>query len=394
MTKCLPDVRLWGLGILLLGFILVGPPLTFAARDKSEELEALQAAEQEERRILKELDGLERQIGGIEDRLAAIEREIVQTGRRLNQGDKDIRDLDRRIGELKKYLRRRLKAIYRLPDSGLLQVMLEADSLPDLIKRYRYLSLILARDEMTLTEFSQKTGEVKVRQAALKAEQSRLYQFRLEVAAQRDKLDEARRKKTGLLMQVHQRKELYIALLKAREESQEKLIKEVIIEPIDREQRISADRAPAPAPKPETAGRKWPDFPALKGRLPRPVPGEIAGRFGKSTGPFNVTYTRTGVIFLASPGGEVKAVLEGEVIYVGWLRGYGNIVIINHGQRYYTLIGGLAGPRPKPGDWVRQGESLGQAPQAGGEDKKEIYFEIRHGGQALDPAAWLGDKAA
>ena len=97
-------------------------------------------------------------------------------------------------------------------------------------------------------------------------------------------------------------------------------------------------------------------------------------------------------MFAVSAGDDVRAVMPGEVLYIGWMKGYGNIIILNHGRRYYTLTGGLSGIRYKTGDWVKRGDILGLAPKSGEGEKKEIYFEIRHGGQALNPAGWLGSK--
>ena len=132
----------------------------------------------------------------------------------------------------------------------------------------------------------------------------------------------------------------------------------------------------------------------MKGRIPRPVPGNIVSGFGPNQGPFNTSIVKHGVTFRTKAGVDVRAVLDGEVIYTGWLKGYGNIIIINHGRRYYTLTGGLSGITVKAGEWVRQGDALGGAPKAGSLDKKDIYFEIRHGGKALDPAPWLGKEVA
>jgi septal ring factor EnvC (AmiA/AmiB activator) len=305
---------------------------------------------------------------------------MVDAQKRLDRNDREIQSLEKEISGLKKYLAARLRALYRLRDGGMLQVLLESESLSEMLDRYRYLSLILKRDRRAIDEYGQRTIQLQARREQVKAEQSRLYDLRVDLSREKDELESARRKKTLLLMEVHQKKELYLRLIKSREESRQRLIKEVIIEPREK-------KAP---PKEKT--KKWPDFPKLKGKIPRPAAGKITGRFGRQPGPFDTQIIRHGLIFSVSPDIPVKAVLDGEVMYVGWMKGYGNIIILDHGQRYYTLTGGLAGIRFKPGDWVRQGETLGFAPKGGQKDKKEIYFEIRHRGQALDPKPWLGSK--
>lgn len=380
--------RLRTAALMIIVVILTGAAVILA-QDKAEELNQLKAAEQEEREILAQLDSAERQMVDLEDRLALIDREAAQVRRQLTEGDNEIKEAEKQIKSLKKYLIRRLRAMYRFRERDLLQVLLDSDSLAEMLQRFRYLSIIMHSDQTALSQFGQQMAEVKTRQARLKAEQSRLYQLRLDYSRQKEKLDVVRRQKTNLLMRVHQRKELYQALLNSREESRQRLIKEVIIEPLDKS---GAPAASDTKTRPAESPRKWPDFSALRGRLARPLQGELSGRFGKTSGPFNTFYTRHGWVFRAEAGVEVKAILEGEVLYIGWIRGIGNIIILNHGRRYYTLSGGLVGIRPKAGDWVRQGQILGVVPESGQEEKKEIYFEIRQGGQALDPAAWLSEK--
>jgi septal ring factor EnvC (AmiA/AmiB activator) len=356
--------------------ILAAPPLF--AQDQEEDLKRIQATEKKERLILKELEDLERQVGQLEDRLVQLETGMVNAQKRLDRNDREIRTIEKEISSLKKYLAARLRALYRLRDGGMLQVLLESESLAEMLDRYRYLSLILKRDRRAIAEYGQRTDQLQARRNQVKAEQARLYDLRVDVSREKDELESTRRKKTLLLMEVHQKKELYLRLIKSREESRQRLIKEVIIEPRAKKE------------SPETKTKKWPNFPKLKGKIPRPAPGKITGRFGRQPGPFDTQIIRHGLIFSVTPDQAVKAVLDGEVMYVGWMKGYGNIIILDHGQRYYTLTGGLAGIRQKPGDWTQQGETLGFAPKGGQTDKKEIYFEIRHRGQALDPVPWLG----
>ena len=164
--------------------------------------------------------------------------------------------------------------------------------------------------------------------------------LRKEVSAEKEALVRTSHKKTSLLMEVHRRKELYLALVKSRDESHETLIKEVIID-----RKPAAKEAPKKAEpeKPQAVVRKFPDFKKLQGKVPRPVPGRIVRNFGRDQGQFGAVVTRHGIVFSATPGIPVRAVASGRVIHVGWLQGYGNIIIVNHGRRYYTLTGGLYG---------------------------------------------------
>lgn len=351
-----------------------------------EEQRRIEAAEADERRLLEELDALEKKIETTRSRLAEIEAEIRATRKRLQEGGKEKKVLEGRLKEVQGYLSERLRAIYRLKEGGLIQVLLEAESIPELVRLYRYLSALLAHDQALLEEFARRGRELAARLKRLEADQAGLESLQAETRAREKELLEARHQKTALLMKVHQKKELYLALVRAREESRRELIKEVTVGPPESEEA----EAPAEAAPP----RPLPDFASFKGRLPWPVAGRITREFGRKRGPFNTYTTRHGVSLEAEPGDTVRAVALGRVIFAGWLKGFGNVVVLDHGRRYYTLTARLSGLKARVGEWVEAGEILGQVPEGSHPSEKNIYFEIRHRSQALDPAPWFGSKSA
>ncbi|MFH1091017.1 MAG: peptidoglycan DD-metalloendopeptidase family protein [Pseudomonadota bacterium] len=353
----------------------------------------LKDAALEERRLVIELDELEKKAGRIEDHLVGLDQELEAARKKLQDTDGEIKQLQKSLADLKKYMERRIQALYRMRDVGMLQVLLQAESLQDLLYRYRVLSQIVQRDKKALTELSHQKAKLKVIRVRFEEEQKRQAQLRAETEKEKQNLLEARAEKTAVLRRVHQRKEYYAAVLRDQEESRQRLLREAIIEPREKFKPVPSPAGPSPDKSPPTP-RNYTDFAALKGRLPRPVAGPVMGRFGRNPGPFNTQVVRHGLVLAAAPGAEIKAVADGEVLYLGWLKGYGQIIILDHGQRYYTLIGGLAGLKHKVGQWVQRGEIVGFVPRTGQLEKKDIYFEIRHRGLALDPAEWLGRKDA
>ena len=359
-----------------------GPAWAQDDRDQPPELKKLQEAEQQERALLGELEELEMELSGLADRLVDLESQMSQVGDKMTEGDRDITALNRGLEFNRKYLAARLRALYTTRRGGLLQILLKAESIQDLVKRYRYLTLILEKDQRTLLNYNEQKTQLVERQAQLAVNQGELEGLREQLGRQKEDYGEIKRQKMGLLMQVHNKKELYLAMLKRQEESHRELLKEVTVD---------TDPPDQTEPRDDTA-RNWPDFQARKGKIPRPAKGKITAAFGRVLGRFNAYTTRHGVIFSVAPGAEIKAVMDGEVLHVGWLKGFGNIIIVNHGNRYYTLTGGLSGITLQTGQWVHQGDVIGMVPKGGETEKKEIYFEIRHGGKALDPAEWLGPK--
>ncbi|MCC2955135.1 peptidoglycan DD-metalloendopeptidase family protein [Massilia sp. IC2-477] len=127
-------------------------------------------------------------------------------------------------------------------------------------------------------------------------------------------------------------------------------------------------------------------FASLKGRMNAPVNGTIAARFGsrRGQGP-----TWKGTFIKAPEGTEVRAVGPGRVVHADWLRGWGNLIIIDHGGEYLTTYGNNSALLKRAGDMVKAGEVIASAGNTGGNEESGLYFELRHRGQPLDPAGWI-----
>lgn len=128
-------------------------------------------------------------------------------------------------------------------------------------------------------------------------------------------------------------------------------------------------------------------FAQLRGRLNFPVTGELIGRFGSSRAGRGTAWR--GVFIRAVNGAEVRAVSDGEVVFSDWLRGYGNLLIVDHGGGYLSIYGNNDALYKEVGDTVRGGEAIASVGAGGAEADSGLYFEIRHRGQAVDPMQWV-----
>ena len=140
-----------------------------------------------------------------------------------------------------------------------------------------------------------------------------------------------------------------------------------------------ADIALAPA-APEGA------FASLKGKLRSPVSGQLAARFGskRDGGP-----SWKGVFIKAPEGSEVKTVAAGRVVFAAWMRGFGNLIIVDHGSEYLSIYGNNQSLLKRVGDAVKGGDSIASAGNTGGGEDSGLYFELRHQGAAFNPATWV-----
>ncbi|WP_333878956.1 murein hydrolase activator EnvC family protein [Methylobacter sp.] len=129
------------------------------------------------------------------------------------------------------------------------------------------------------------------------------------------------------------------------------------------------------------------DFSELKGQLPWPVKGRLTNKFGSARAESTESIW-DGVLIDASEGTEIHAITSGKVVYSDWLRGYGLLIIIDHGKGYMTLYAFNQSVYRQVGEWVDVGEVIASVGQSGGRSHPGLYFGIRNKGKPVDPLEW------
>jgi len=124
----------------------------------------------------------------------------------------------------------------------------------------------------------------------------------------------------------------------------------------------------------------------MRGRMSAPIAGRIAARFGakRGDGP-----TWKGMFIKAAEGADVRAVAGGRVVFANWMRGFGNLIIVDHGNEYLSIYGNNQTLLKHAGDTVKAGDQIASAGNTGGNEESGLYFELRHLGKAFDPAGWV-----
>ncbi|STQ89111.1 murein hydrolase activator EnvC family protein [Iodobacter fluviatilis] len=151
--------------------------------------------------------------------------------------------------------------------------------------------------------------------------------------------------------------------------------------------------APKVEPEPEVttalpdAGQSGQAFASLKGKLRLPIKGEITGRYGTARGEGGQW---KGVFIRAASGQSVKAVASGRVVFADWLRGFGNMLIVDHGGGYMSIYAANESILKQVGDTIKAGDSIATSGNSGGMADSGLYFELRQNGRPVDPLAWAG----
>ncbi|MBB5605728.1 septal ring factor EnvC (AmiA/AmiB activator) [Janthinobacterium sp. S3M3] len=167
----------------------------------------------------------------------------------------------------------------------------------------------------------------------------------------------------------------------------------VKLDPIDNDEPPQVAKVePKPEPKAEpprpSLGPAAPAgaFASLKGQMRAPLPGKVEVRFGSKRGDGP---SWKGVFIRASEGTEVHAIAAGRVVFSDWLRGFGNLIIVDHGGQYMSIYGNNQSVLKRVGDAVKAGDAISTAGNSGGNEESGLYFELRYQGRAFDPAGWV-----
>jgi murein hydrolase activator len=128
-------------------------------------------------------------------------------------------------------------------------------------------------------------------------------------------------------------------------------------------------------------------FASLKGHLNLPVRGELVSRFGSPRSGKNITWKG---LFIRSPNGKaVKAIASGRIVFADWFRGFGNLMIIDHGNSYMSLYGNNEAIYKQVGEVIRSGDTIATVGSSGGNLDSGLYFELRYKGKPFDPLSWI-----
>ncbi len=373
------------------------PRAATSGRAQADRLRALQTKIEREQRavhaveaarstLVENLRTLDQTLAGAEEARLAAERETLSARQALSGTETGIERLEEARGQLEAQLADRVRALYKFGRVGYVRILFSSKDYQDFARRSRFLGRVVASD-------AELVGEYRRRIAALRAERGRLdaarrvLEQREQAAAARGGEAQARRaEKVALLSRLEREKDAREDALRDLERSAGAL-QGVFFRLQEAE--------PAPGP-PEARGASIPspetivEFSVLKGHLPLPAEGRIIKTFGLRTDPELGTRIRSNGITVRAPyGSPIRAVAGGRVLYAGWFRGYGRILIVDHGEGYYTLVAHASELLPQVGDAVRAGDEIARVGDSGSLEGPIVYFEIRKEGKPLDPKEWI-----
>ena len=335
-----------------------------------------------EKQKLKTFNSREKNILAI---LADLEQEVAEKShsveklrKKIRLGENEVKKLKRRQSSLERsaktaetQMARRLVSLYKYARKGYFKILANAKDLNEFWQRAKYLGAFLEQDRKVLVKLSEEEREYRkqirlIKEQLVKKEETKNKE-EMRLASLREDLE----KKVIHLMKIHKEKEFY-----------ETAVKELAVAAENLKQTLLKIE------KKETYKEKQTfRFASSKGQLPFPVEGKIIKGYRGSGS--KTLKPQKGVFIEGSSNAEVKAVFPGRVDFSGRLKGYGEVIIINHGSRFFTISANLSQRKKKEGDVLKEGESIGLVGRNGSSKKGRLYFEIRRAGKNLDPLKWL-----
>lgn len=341
----------------------------------SREKQKVKEAVKKEDSILSELEKINKELDKKRGELAYYDNRLTQTRSKIRLLDEEINVLNNKLEKRKMFLKDRLRSLYKQQSRNIGTVILmSAKDYHDFIKKSRYISFIAYYDRKLMDAYTLEIEDLKAKMLQMEVLKKELEINKQTVRRKSDEIQTERRKKDTLLASVKKERSFYEKMIKELEDSSKRLL--------DLIKELEEKQVP-----PAVSGR---GFAALKGLLTWPVTGKILVPFGSYKNPeFNMPVFKNGIEIQAGIGEAARAVSGGKVVYADWFKGYGQLLILNHGDGYHSLYAHLSEIFHKVGDTIKAQQPIGKVGESGIFNVPSLYFEIRYKGKPINPINWL-----
>lgn len=341
--------------------------------------EKIERQEQKVSKVGEEEISFLKNLSQIEDRLKLKEKEMevykwdIQVNRnKVFTLTSDIKELEKLREKQKSILAKRLRMSYKEGSLFPIKVLFSADNVNDLLQRIKYLETVTAYDSSIFERYQEKLRALELERENLLQTQARLMELEQEAVNKKEEIRLEREGKASLLAKLKNEKKI---ALQARQEliNATSSLNNLIM---GLEKRLSSGEGL--------------NFEEAKGVLPLPVQGAILNRIGKRKDSSYESYIVYNGINIKTPKGTpVRVIHEGKVLFAGPLEGYGNLIIVGHGEQFHSLYGHLDEIITAVGKKVRSGQIIAKSGDTGSLVGESLYFELRRMGKPIDPSGWF-----
>jgi septal ring factor EnvC (AmiA/AmiB activator) len=391
--------------INLLMLVLALPLLSYAGA--KEDLQDIKKQIKEKNRLITKTQKVETKVSGelvqIQKSLAEKQSTLVALGRDLavvEKGvDRTLQDIEkeRQEAERKKaQINRRVAALYKGGDTGNLRVFFSSESFPQMSENLRYMRNILQNDKKLFQQYNDNVQRLNKLKQQLEQDAARKEGIRRSMEAKKREIEQEKSRKATYLVKVRQDKQGYLTSLQELQANAARLQSMIRkLEAKSRKAYSAKGRSKGSEGKQPGVTAKATPVPgrglgAQKGKLSLPVRGNIVDRFGRHKHPDFDSFTVSNGISIQAPAGSaIHAIDDGEVIFANYFKGYGNMIIVDHGEGFFSLYAHASSIAKRVGAKVTRNEVLASVGDVDSTKGPMLYFEIRYQGKPVDPSPWF-----
>jgi septal ring factor EnvC (AmiA/AmiB activator) len=340
-----------------------------------EEKTLLVDSEVKKRSVLGELYEINKDLSKATSDLDSVTVQVDNSKKTIQSFAKTISNLDRIADGQRKLLRARLRAIYKIGVRGYTEALLSSNTSDEFSRNIKFLKIVTERDHKLIVNYEQNLNQLASQQRKLRDHVKVYIQIQQRYTDEQKKYAEQKQRQLALLLKIEKDRGTHLEAIKEWRDAGKKF----------EEKLISLGHQPSISPEMARGS-----FFENRGQLKAPVPRNILQRYGMvKNNKFNTQIFHKGLFFAAIPGETVSSVFWGKIAFTGWINGYGETVIVDHGDHYYSVYAHNSKIAKKTGDSVVMGESIAKAGDTGSLRGPGLYLEIRHFSESLDPLPWL-----
>ncbi len=336
--------------------------------------------------VLRNLERKTAELAKLGQDLRVVEANLDRTGR-------EIQKVTAEANQKRLEIERRLSSLYKAGEIGAVRMFFSAESFPQLAENVRYMRSILENDKRIFVEYNQKIDQLKILKTDLEREAAKKERIKTSKEEKKKEIEAEKIRKAAYLGKVRQDRKSYESSLKELQANASRLQAMITrLEALSRRKQTTRQEKPGSRQKPLEELPPVPDrgFSSQKGRMSYPVRGEVIESYGKHKHPeFNSFTFSKGVSIAAASGTEIKSIYDGTVIFSDYFKGFGNMMVVDHGGGYFSLYAHASRLSKKVGAEVKRHETLGAVGDVDSSKGSILYFEIRHQGKPVDPAGWV-----
>ncbi len=331
--------------------------------------------------LLGKIDDLQQEETMAGQELTVLELQNKKIQEDINILNQAMKGEQAKINELTEQMQRRLVDMYKYGASEEMNLIFASHNVFEAVDAVHLLNLINGRDEAILSQLHQRRQNIELSRLTMNEQQELLKRQSQEVQNQRDKYKKTIRETNSFITNIQKQKALAEKASREAEEAQ-RAVGRTITNLMKRKKERDAQ-----------LNKKSTDYLAGKGRgsmFDWPVNGKVTSNFGTRIHPmFKTKSSHSGIDIAAPSGTPVKAAASGEVLYVGWMRGYGQVVILDHGRNYSTVYAHLSSTAVSDGQVVKSGHVIGRVGKTGNATGFHLHFEVRIDGKVRNPLDYL-----